>query len=71
MAVPIRIKSSDLVVPTGIAVVLVKIDREAFRHPAPSMNPLSEADTRTIASIFVDGAGLEENQAQAQAQAQA
>lgn len=45
MAVSIRIEPSDFVVPTGPAVVLVKVDREAFRHLAPSMNPLSEADS--------------------------
>ncbi|KAK3897237.1 hypothetical protein C8A05DRAFT_39223, partial [Staphylotrichum tortipilum] len=45
MAVSIRIEPSDFIVPTGPAVVLVKVDREAFRHLAPSMNPLSEADS--------------------------
>lgn len=45
MAVSIRIKPSDFVVPTGPAVVFVKIDREALRHLAPSMNPLSDTDT--------------------------
>jgi hypothetical protein len=45
MAVSIRIEPSDFVVPTGPAVVLVKIDREALRHLAPSMNPLSDADS--------------------------
>lgn len=41
----IRTEPSDFAVPTGPAVVLVKIDGEAFRHLAPSMNPLSEADS--------------------------
>ena len=45
MAASIRIEPSDFVMPTGPAVVLVKIDREAFRHLAPSTNPLSEADS--------------------------
>ncbi|KAL2174397.1 uncharacterized protein P884DRAFT_159126, partial [Thermothelomyces heterothallicus CBS 202.75] len=45
MAVSIRIQPSDFVVPTGPAVVLVKVDREAFRRLAPSMNLVSEADT--------------------------
>lgn len=45
MAASIRVVPSDFVVPTGPAVVFVKIDREAFRHLAPSMNPLSDTDT--------------------------
>ncbi|KAL2141177.1 hypothetical protein VTI28DRAFT_2723 [Corynascus sepedonium] len=45
MAVPIRIKPSDFVMPTGPAVVFVKIDREAFQYLAPSMNPLSNTDS--------------------------
>ena len=45
MAVSIRIEPSDFVVPTGPAVVFVKVDREAFRHLAPSMDPLSDADS--------------------------
>ena len=39
MAASTRIEPSDFVMPTGLAVVLVKIDREASRHLAPSMNP--------------------------------
>ncbi|KAL2145886.1 hypothetical protein VTI28DRAFT_5968 [Corynascus sepedonium] len=31
--------------PTGPVVVWAKIDRGAFRHLAPSMNPLSDADS--------------------------
>ncbi|KAL2193189.1 hypothetical protein P885DRAFT_81460 [Corynascus similis CBS 632.67] len=45
MAVSIRIEPSDFVVPTGPAVVFIKVDREAFRHLAPSMNPLLDADS--------------------------
>ncbi|KAK3300894.1 uncharacterized protein B0H64DRAFT_26424 [Chaetomium fimeti] len=45
MAVSIKIQPSGFVMPTGPAVVLVKVHREAFRHLAPDMNPLSDADT--------------------------
>jgi hypothetical protein len=45
MATSIRVEPSDFAIPTGPAVVVVKIDREALRYLAPSMNPLSDADS--------------------------
>ena len=45
MPVSLRIEPSDFVVPTGPALVFVKIDREALQHLDPSMNPISDADT--------------------------
>ncbi|KAL2193199.1 hypothetical protein P885DRAFT_45961, partial [Corynascus similis CBS 632.67] len=42
--VSIRIKPSNFVMPTGPAVVFVKIDREAVQYLAPSINPLSNTD---------------------------
>ena len=39
MPVSLRIEPSDFAVPTGPAVISVKIDREALQHLDPSMNP--------------------------------
>jgi hypothetical protein len=45
MLVSLRIEPSDFVVPTGPAVIFVKVDREALQYLNPSMNLLSDADS--------------------------
>ncbi len=45
MPVSLRLEPSDFVVPSGPAVVSVKIDREALQHLDPSMTPLTDADS--------------------------
>ena len=55
MPVSLRIEPSGFVVPTGPAVVFVKIDREALQHLDSSMNPLSDADT--LSTVLRKGKG--------------
>ncbi|KAK4242142.1 hypothetical protein C8A03DRAFT_29727 [Achaetomium macrosporum] len=45
MPLALSIEPSDFVVPPGPVIIFVKVDREAFRHLDPSMNPLTDADS--------------------------
>ncbi|KAK4148739.1 hypothetical protein C8A00DRAFT_19483 [Chaetomidium leptoderma] len=47
MAVTLVIEPSDFVLPPGPRLVVIRVDRDALRHFAPSMDPLTDADSFT------------------------
>ena len=45
MPASVRIEPSDFVLPSGPKTVVVRVDRDAWRHLDPSMDPLTDADS--------------------------
>jgi hypothetical protein len=45
MPASVRIEPSDFVLPSGPKIVVVRLDRDAWQHLDPSMDPLTDADS--------------------------
>src|SRR4051812_15407429 len=59
MSASVSIEPPDFVLPPGPKIVVVRVDRDAFQHLDPSMNPL--ADTDSLSRVLrKGGAALEQ-----------